>query len=1193
MLRVPNFASGLCTLALLGGVPVCAATNAPVIYYQSAPSWLENQIVIGELKKDEELVLSAVERWLAIEPTNSEALFAKGRWLVRNDQFDLATSLLAKVKMLDNKDIIRAFESYLIVNGEKKSDFNQILLLQKGGQNAAALTRFNALFDSGRPDITYELEYLDLLSTFPEHADETLKGYQALDTAFPHVGEIQIRLARHLARYYDEKKAIEIYKNLANDAQLGAFASSLWLNELDSQPLSQQWFDTYSLVASYHPDDLSIQQKYETATSRWSTEKNLRKDPRYRAKRRSLAEIRQGNYTASGFKALRVANKTWPNDPDILDALSRHEFQRGNYVAALAYLKQAKASDDNPDLADFYSSQKRSIEYWQSIDLARQSMVNQNLNQAEIYINKALEIDGQIALAYVFKGQILRGKGDLEQANQWAQKAIALEPLSTSALELWVETYQPTLGAEGQMLAINTLTSPQRKALQSFSASVEHTVILNRLKEVNSLSPSLEQSPLFQDVIASTAYLPWLKKDIAEQLLRLEERDLADYMMRHAYIEHQDAQHTHAFSLFLVSENRWTEAYGIVSENKLTTLTPSEQATFTRITLEYHRQTLQKKSANEQEISPYIDRVAEQNLPIAIVLWSEFGYQDVANEALASVDVSAMQDYELVLYSQVTFDLNQGELHHAVYTQARKRKMNVSVIDDRELAFKADQYLANKQPDRAAELYVELINSGFNLGTDRYLSLVSQSPDHAEQLINASADRVRLLTKEQFITAEIAAIRTSNQAYVNFFNNHSTQQTFTAFDYWRLQEEANAMNDRALVQRYAEKSLLLDDKERHELTSTRSMRAAYRNADDQWMTNDLISTLDVLRERNQSYVMFGAEFNSVPNGATFLTAPVELSIAMPDWDGHLKLRTESVYLNSGELTYYNEGVNFERSRVGQAFSVGWQASQWRADIGTTPIGFRISDWVGGVEGTSTFGDVSMRASISKRPVTSSLISYSGLEVADRRGNVTEFGGITRAGGTVSASWNDGRPYGFWGYGEYHKLTGKNVADNDRLSGMFGGYYNLISSNDQALSIGSSLFYMGYDKNVNEVVVGHGNYYSPQSYVSVSLPVSYYRRYNYDWTYGARGTVSLSNASFDAPYLLGGSATTSSGVSSAVQLYTEYKMTDHWSLVGYLSQQFSSDYQPSLFNLYFKYHFDPAWESAELQPDPLRLYSSYY
>jgi hypothetical protein len=160
--------------------------------------------------------------------------------------------------------------------------------------------------------------------------------------------------------------------------------------------------------------------------------------------------------------------------------------------------------------------------------------------------------------------------------------------------------------------------------------------------------------------------------------------------------------------------------------------------------------------------------------------------------------------------------------------------------------------------------------------------------------------------------------------------------------------------------------------------------------------------------------------------------------------------------------------------------------------------------------------------------------------------------------------------------------------------MLGSYYNFISSDDEVFSLGGAVFYMGYEKNVNEVIIGHGKYYSPQNYTSFSLPVSYYRRHSFDWTYGVRGTVSLSNASFDAPYHIpGGTASSSSGVSAGLQFYTEYRMSDHWSFVGYVSQQFSSDYQPSVFNVYLKYHFDSNWRKARLQPDPLRLYADYF
>lgn len=1198
MRRIP-FTSNCYAIALCYSVAVNATAHTPAVYYQSAPNWLENQIVIGELKKDEDLVFSAVERWLAIAPTDPQALFAKGRWLIRNNQTELAYPLLEQVSKSGDKDIQQAFRNYIDVNEQRKTEYNQIMLLQKGGQYDKALEGFVALFGDQRPDVNYELEYLDLLSTFPDRADEALEGYKALDDAFPQVGEIRIRLARHLARYYDSEKAIEIYSSLANDSQLGVFASSLWLTELESQPLSKQWFATYERVASYHPDDLALQQRYETAKSRWLHEKELRKDPLYRKKRKALQEVGRGKFTWSGYDTLVASNRKWPNDPLTLSSLAKHEYRRGNYTASLEYIRRARQSDDNPDLSNYYNAEERTILYWQAIDIARSAIVRQNFTKAEAELDKALSIDKRIALGYVMKGQVLRSQSNIQSAHQWAIKAKDIEPLSTSALELWVETRYPDQGNEGQLQALSELNAEQRHVLKSFTARVEHSVLLDRLRQEKAAPSELVSSSIFQHVMNSNADLPWFKKEIADELVLLNQYESADYMMRTAYIEFQDPEHTHAYSLFLVSNNRWAEAYGIVTENQLNGLTSSEQATFTRIKLEYHRQMIQRLSDDKNashvllEIDRYIQSVAKTDEPIATVLWSEFGYPEKANDLIADIDINDLQDYELLLYSQVVYQMNNPDIHRLVYQETKERKINAKIVMDREKALKADQSLVEHDVNQAIDAYVELIGDEFPLGADRYLNTVEHSPENAEKLLEASANHVFQLDKEDFISAMLVAIRLRNQSYINFFNNHRSQFALTGFDYWRLQEEAVDANDEELVEQFATTGLLLDDQERSESPTTRSIKTAYREADDNWMTNDLIATLDELRNKNQSYVMFGTEFNSVPNGATFLTVPVELSLAIPDWNGHLKLRTDSVYLDSGTLTYYDENVTFERSRVGQAFSIGWEAERWRADIGTTPIGFRLNDWVGGVEGTTSLGDVSIRGSVSKRPVTSSLISYSGLEVADRRGNVTEFGGVTRTGSTVSLSWNDGRPYGFWGYGEYHQLTGVNVADNDRLSGMTGGYYNVINTNDNSLSIGSSMFYMGYDKNLSEVVIGHGNYYSPQSYFSLSVPVSYYRRVNYDWTYGARASVSLSNASFDAPYQLEGNPSTSSGVSSAVQLYTEYKISDHWTFVGYLSQQFSSDYQPSLFNLYFKYNFDSVWEKAKLQPDPLRLYSNYY
>ncbi|WP_234495183.1 cellulose synthase subunit BcsC-related outer membrane protein [Vibrio maritimus] len=1171
------------------------AVDVPSIFYSNAPDWLENQIVIGELKQDETLVEGAVERWLAIAPNSPEAVFAKARWLVRNNQLQEAQALFGKLDKSTNSELVSAFGNYLSLHSTQQDQYNQALLLQRGGQNEAALELFEKLYGPHRPDISSELSYLGLKSTFPKYEQEVLESYEELNRRFPDVGEIRLGLARHLSRYGREEEALAIYRELANDSRLGVFASTLWMNELQTQPMSEKWMETFELIASYHPENLSIQQQYETARQNWQREKTLRRDPIYRGKLAAFESVDQGQYNKSTLNALLAANRKYPNDPDTLVALGRYYYSTNDFQISLDYFLTAQKLDDSPDLIDFYEAEIRSVRFWQALDAARRSLGAQQYAQAMQQVDVAISLDPQQSFAYTIKGRIYLEQQEYKLAHQAANKALTIEPLSSSAIQLWVQTYDPEKGNRGEYEALNTLNRSQRAQIEAYAAEVEHLFVYDQLVASSELPESNEQfREQFRKVLESNAYLPWVKRNIAEQVLRLGNSRLADKVMTNAYQAHKDSEHTHAYVLYLSGQGRWREAFDVINASEAQQLTAAEVATFSRVKLEYYRQQIAAQGLRGDDLVRYIDDVAKKDRPSAIVLWSETPFDERAQAEMDAVDVAKLSIPELELMSQAAFDVNNAKFHQSVYQEAKRRNALSSSMTQRHSLFEADRLLAQQKTKQASEIYLARLEEGFPISDARMSVWLAASPEYVDPVLEIQAQRVFELSDEQVVSSLSMALQTNNKPYINFFNNHLPLKSLSAFNYWQLQEASLEQPNDALTKQYARQALLLDDKERLGLDRTRDIGSAYRAADDNWMTNDIIATLDRLDERHESYFIVGSEFNNVPGGSKYLTVPFELGIAMPEWNGRLKLRTDSVYLNSGSLTYYNTNVEFERDRVGQAFSIGWEADNWQADIGTTPVGFRYTDWVGGIEGVTEWGDVTLRGNLSKRPVTASLISYSGLSVTERTGETTEFGGVTRTGATLSASWNDGRPYGVWGYLEYHQLTGNNVADNDRTSGMLGTYYNFISTDEEAFSLGGTVFYMGYDKNVNEVIIGHGKYYSPQNYTSFSVPVSYYRRHSFDWTYGVRGTVSFSNASFDAPYNIPGtSPSTSQGVSAGLQLYTEYRISDHWSFVGYVSQQFASDYQPSVFNVYLKYHFDSNWRKARLQPDPLRLYADYF
>ncbi|MEL4428049.1 cellulose synthase subunit BcsC-related outer membrane protein, partial [Shewanella indica] len=88
----------------------------------------------------------------------------------------------------------------------------------------------------------------------------------------------------------------------------------------------------------------------------------------------------------------------------------------------------------------------------------------------------------------------------------------------------------------------------------------------------------------------------------------------------------------------------------------------------------------------------------------------------------------------------------------------------------------------------------------------------------------------------------------------------------------------------------------------------------------------------------------------------------------------------------------------------------------------------------GVDYNDSFGDFGYSVTLNKRPVTSSVLSYAGLE--DVRTNEI-WGGVRATSLRFNLSHDLGLDWGFWGSTDFQLLQGKNVKDNQRYSIMGG------------------------------------------------------------------------------------------------------------------------------------------------------------
>jgi hypothetical protein len=288
-----------------------------------------------------------------------------------------------------------------------------------------------------------------------------------------------------------------------------------------------------------------------------------------------------------------------------------------------------------------------------------------------------------------------------------------------------------------------------------------------------------------------------------------------------------------------------------------------------------------------------------------------------------------------------------------------------------------------------------------------------------------------------------------------------------------------------------------------------------------------------------------------------------------------------------------------QSARGTAIAVGYETDGVSIDIGSTPLGFPVTDIVGGLKLSRSLAAFSYSAEIARRPVTSSLLSYAGVR-DPVSGEV--WGGVRSFGATLRLGYERGRFDTFLDLG-YYLLTGRNVANNRELALRTGFNWEFIQKGDTRLSAGLALTHWRYRENLRYYSFGHGGYYSPQSYYSLALPFRWTGR-GERWSYLLRASVSVSSSNEkEMPYY----PTDPSLQSLGNPVYTGgYGHGSGYSVGGALEyliapQLFggarfgidrSAYYTPNFASLYLRFAFDSHRGNVPFPPDPVKPYSRF-
>lgn len=392
------------------------------------------------------------------------------------------------------------------------------------------------------------------------------------------------------------------------------------------------------------------------------------------------------------------------------------------------------------------------------------------------------------------------------------------------------------------------------------------------------------------------------------------------------------------------------------------------------------------------------------------------------------------------------------------------------------------------------------------------------------------------------------------------------------------------------------------------------------------------AAVDEIEARRYGFITAGANRygkSGSPGTSSYDANETAIEIRVPQgYDGHWFALIDPVRADAGVLpSVYNDAALYgkvqafgpgslalfpagaEQSSSGTSVGVGYETDDLRLDIGTTPIGFPVEDIVGGIQYDGRLGDLNYNLDLARRPVTSSLLSYAGAYDP-----VTQeiWGGVRSSGLDARLAYYGPR-FSASASAGYHHLAGKNVPGNSFLSARSGADWRVIDREDMRAYAGLGLTWWSYSKYLGEYTFGHGGYYSPQTYVSFSIPL--------EWTgcwgrlaYQLRGSGSVSYSRIDAADFYPGDAalqaaalgmplpsgysapvyggSSGSGTGYSLKAALEYEITPHWFVGGNLDIDRSAYYAPNFLQGYLRYDFDPQKLPIFFPPRPPRSYSRF-
>ncbi|MBW8068128.1 MAG: tetratricopeptide repeat protein [Ferrovum sp.] len=1165
-------------LSLLVILPAASAANlvSERESVQSPADRLYDQVVFWDGKNRPDMVRKTLGRMLSSYPDDPRGLAALIELEAQSGRKDAAQAAydhLARIK--PNYPELPSLKDLVSLTASDRIRLRRAVQLARNGHPQQALNDFDQLFPHGPPDGPEAIQYWEIKSKLPGGWSLALTASENLIRKYPGNYAYKLARAKLIAKRYPEdptnldqlQTMAAMAPPLGDDARQVLRGAMLDLPELG--------VDTRARLQAFiklDPEDSAVQAKLKTVENAQSRHQALMTSPSYLHTQQAHEALQKQQYA----EALQDYSKVLEIHPDDLQAVSGTGYalmRQSRFAEALPWFQKASRLD--PGNHKKWDSLVATCQYWGQMKIARQQSAAGRFDEARTTIRKVIRLNPAESEGYALLASIEIDQGHYSEARE----ILARLPADRQA-------------ALEQEIARKRSAMSQKQA-DEFVAKGDYAGA--RAALVSALRDTPDD--------------PWLRYRLARLYAANGDADKGSGLFDPwLYTTPREAEAFYAAALYQSGIEHASTALAILEKLPVSQRTKKITAFQRQIWVDQKIEQVRglQKAGKTKEATEELRKIQLQvdNDPVLLsnvaYAWNDLGNHDQANALLLRVKHDSPTALSL-----------DWHLRYAAYLlrnrQTEPAQQEIEYLGAHRSEFDEKQKLAYSRLENS-----RVVSHAEKLEEEQHYAeaettlgpVLETNPEDqgAQTLENRLERKMGNLDKAiQGIEKELAVDSAAPAAYESLAQATLSPNRVTG------SANSNGLNgDQKAI------SLAEIDVTAHETGSATPLTSG-----DSWQYKNLAE----MQDERTNWLSVGDDVvtrSGTPGQSQFVSHQIPIELKGPAGvGGEWFVRSDQVDVGAGTLTladtyatetfgsllicqqHNNCPTPVSQYAFGRSYTVGYMDEQNRLDVGTTPIGFPIQNWVGGFRHTGDWGPYSWSAEVARRAVTETLLSYAGT-VDPRTGQL--WGGVLTTGVKLGLSLDQGGDWGYWSNFGVHQLTGTNVQSNTETLLMAGVTRRLINQDDRLLSTGLTGTVWHFTQDSGEFTYGQGGYYSPQFYTSLAIPLTYAQRYT-RFSYMLRGSVFTAWARTNAsPYYplnplymaqaiaAGGNPNynTSAGTSFGYTMLAnmEYQLSTNLFVGNSFSVVRSPYYAPNYAILYLRYAIDntPALPVG-LQPTP--------